>query len=368
MLSKNKKKRYLFLQMLYIGILVLYLLVCLVPFLNPAKFWFIAVLGLAYPFLLVLVIICLVITATLRSKWAFLSLAALLISWQQVSVLFGRNFTNKYDEDKKQTSLRVLSWNVSRWTENKNSVKGGSGNSFRELMMDAIQIENADILCLQEFFQCYNPDFFPENISPLEKLGYRYHFFSPSSKMYDDLFQTGLAIFSRYPIVDSAYFKTINGGHSEGFSYADIKFQNKTIRIFTTHLESIGMSRDDYGEIGATETARSLLGKLKRGYYLRSQQALQLRQEMDRSPYPVIFCGDVDDIPNSYVYFKIKGNMQDAFLKKGTGLGRTFQFVSPTLRIDYMMADKHFKIEQFSKLGYKYSDHYPLIMDVFPAN
>jgi endonuclease/exonuclease/phosphatase family metal-dependent hydrolase len=64
------------------------------------------------------------------------------------------------------------------------------------------------------------------------------------------------------------------------------------------------------------------------------------------------------------VYFKVKGNMQDAFLKKGSGLGRTFQFVSPTLRIDYMMADRKFKIEQFSRLGYKYSDHYPQIMDI----
>ncbi|HTM91543.1 MAG TPA: endonuclease/exonuclease/phosphatase family protein [Flavisolibacter sp.] len=361
-MQRNKLK--LFLLITCIGIVFIYLLTILLPFLNPGKFWFIAVLGLAYPFLLAFVIIFFFISVAYRSKWLLLPFAALLLSWQQVSALLGTGIANKFNKEKDEMSLRVLSWNVSRWTENKNSVKGGKGISFRNLMMDAIQIENPDVLCLQEFFQCYAPKYFPDNIQPLEKMGYKYYYFSPSSKTVNDLFQTGLAIFSKYPITDSAYFQTISGGHSEGFSYADIKFQDKTMRIFNTHLESIGINRSDYNDIGKTETARSIVSKLKRSYYIRSQQALQLRQEMDRSPYPVIFCGDVDDVPNSYTYFKVKGNMQDAFLKKGVGIGRTFQFVSPTLRIDYMMADKRLNIEQFSKLNYKYSDHYPLLMDV----
>lgn len=336
----------------------------MVPFLNPGKFWFIAVWGLAFPLLLSLVIISLIITAIMRSKWFFLSAGALLLSLQQLSVFFGVSFSSEFNHEKKANSLRVLSWNVSRWTENKNSAKGRKENSFRNVMIEAIQKENADVLCLQEFFQCYAPDYFPDNIQPLKKMGYTYYYFSPASKTVKGLFQTGLAIFSKYPITDSAYFKTTSGGHSEGFNYADIKFQNKTIRIFNTHLESIGINRSDYSDVGKTETARSIFGKLKRSYYIRSQQALQLRREMDRSPHPIIFSGDVDDVPNSYAYFKVKGNLQDAFLKKGTGLGRTFQFVSPTLRIDYMMADKQLDIEQFTRLNYNYSDHFPLLMDI----
>lgn len=86
-------------------------------------------------------------------------------------------------------------------------------------MIEAIQKENADVLCLQEFFQCYAPDYFPDNIQPLKKMGYTYYYFSPASKTVKGLFQTGLAIFSKYPITDSAYFKTTSGGHSEGFNY-----------------------------------------------------------------------------------------------------------------------------------------------------
>jgi endonuclease/exonuclease/phosphatase family metal-dependent hydrolase len=56
--------------------------------------------------------------------------------------------------------------------------------------------------------------------------------------------------------------------------------------------------------------------------------------------------------------------MQDAFLKKGFGIGRTFSGLSPTLRIDYIFADRHFRIKQFSRIARKLSDHYMLLADV----
>jgi endonuclease/exonuclease/phosphatase family metal-dependent hydrolase len=56
--------------------------------------------------------------------------------------------------------------------------------------------------------------------------------------------------------------------------------------------------------------------------------------------------------------------MQDAFLKKGFGIGRTFTGLSPTLRIDYIFADRHFKIKQFNRITKKLSDHYMLVADV----
>jgi endonuclease/exonuclease/phosphatase family metal-dependent hydrolase len=56
--------------------------------------------------------------------------------------------------------------------------------------------------------------------------------------------------------------------------------------------------------------------------------------------------------------------MQDAFLKKGFGIGRTFTGLSPTLRIDYIFGDKHFEIKQFNRLVKDLSDHYMLVSDV----
>lgn len=364
--SKNKRVKIFFL-VIFILITLTYLLTCLIPFLNPGTFWFIAILGLGFPFLLALVIVCTIIAAIKKSKWIFLSLAALLLSYQQISVVFGFRNTKEFDMLKPDNSLRVMSWNVSRWTQGETQIGKDKGSSFRNLMMDAVQMTDADVLCFQEFFESYDASVFASNIGPLKKMGYNYFFFSPISITGKGVFRTGLIILSKYPIIDSAYFKTISEGHSEGFSYASVKYGNQTIRFFNTHLESMGISRTAYGEILPTETSRTIVSKIKRSYYFRSQQTDKLAEEMKRSPYPIVFCGDVDDVPNSYTYFKIKGDMQDAFLKKGFGFGRSYQFISPTLRIDYMMTDKKFKVEQFSTLDYKYSEHYPQVMDIsFP--
>ena len=363
MQGKNKRVK-LFFLVVYIGIIFVYLLTCLIPFLDPFQFWFIAILGLGFPFLLALVIICLIVSALKRSKWFFLALAALLISWQQISVLFAFHVKKEFNIDKEEKTLRVLSWNVSDWTEDYHNPHGADRTGLRNLMIEAVQMQNADVLCFQEYFESFAPELYPSNFPLFKKMGYAYSYFTPHAKIMNDDVQTGLCIFSKYPIVDSAYFKTIAGGHSEGFSYADVKFGDQTIRFFNTHLESMGLNRTGSGEILPTETSRTIAYKIRRSYFFRNEQVKSLREEMDKSPHPVVFCGDVDDVPNSYAYFKIKGNLQDAFLKKGLGLGRTFQFFSPTLRIDYIMADKQLKIEQFSRLDYPYSDHYPQVMDV----
>jgi len=343
-----------------IVIVFFYLLACLVPFLDTGKFWFIGLLGLIFPFLLFILIGSTIICLLIKSKWFYASLAALLLSWQQVSVLFSFHLPHKFNSEKPGRTLRVLSWNIFRWdeTNRKNRIV-----PYRELMMDLIQQQNADIICLQEFFECRDPKFFQENISPVKKLGYPYYYFFPSFSRFEGKFEIGLFIASKYPIIDTAKFNNNAGEHSEGFCYADIKVQNQIFRIFTTHLESAGFDKQDYEKIGTLTGSRTIIGKIKRSYRLRNEQAKTVKAEIKKSPYPAIVCADLDDVPNSYAYFTVKGNLQDVFLKKGSGIGRTYQFISPTLRIDDIFADRKLKIEQFARLKVPYSDHYPLIVD-----
>ena len=96
----------------------------------------------------------------------------------------------------------------------------------------------------------------------------------------------------------------------------------------------------------------------------RKIQSDIVRQVLEDSPHPFLFCGDLNDVPNSYTYFTIRNDLQDAFLKKGLGIGRTFSSLSPTLRIDYIFADASFDIEQFNRIVKNYSDHYLILADV----
>ena len=103
---------------------------------------------------------------------------------------------------------------------------------------------------------------------------------------------------------------------------------------------------------------------MKLAFSRRGRQAVIVRDEMDRSPYPSVICGDFNDIPNSYTYSHIKGNWQDAFLQKGFGIGRSFITMAPTLRIDYILPDNHFDILQFDMVDEDLSDHIMLVTDV----
>jgi endonuclease/exonuclease/phosphatase family metal-dependent hydrolase len=362
---QRKKNRFksIFL-IIYVGIAFIYLLSSLVPFLNPAEFWFIALLGMGFPILLFVLLACLIVCILLRSKWSFLALAALLISWQQISVLFAFRTSKEFDFNKEENILRVLTWNVSSWTANHHTEDKVEKTGLRNLMMDAVQMQNADVLCFQEYFDSFAPELYPANIPVFKKMGFNYYYFTPVLKMVNEKLQAGLCIFSKYPIVDTSFHRIQNTGNSEGVSIADIQFNGRIIRIINTHLESPRLEKQEYNPLGEVKESKTIAGKIKRAYSFRSVQAEAIRNYIDTSKYPVIVCGDFNDVPNSYSYFKIKGDLQDAFLKKGSGLGKTFQFISPTLRIDFMLADKQLTIEQFYKPDYQYSDHYPQVMDV----
>ena len=103
---------------------------------------------------------------------------------------------------------------------------------------------------------------------------------------------------------------------------------------------------------------------MKLAFIKRGEQARLVREALDRTIYPSILCGDFNDVPNNYTYYHIKKDWQDSFLKSSMGIGRTYLGVAPTLRIDYILTDKNFKIEQFEMVDEDLSDHLLLISDL----
>ena len=352
----------------HIVVTFLFLLSCLVPFLNPQKWWWITFLGLGFPILLALVIFFMFFWLVLKPRFAWISVVALLFALKNIFVFFAFNKSGSFNYKKETGDIRVASWNVARFVEMKRN--NNKGSQTRLKMMDLIKEQDADILCFQEFFHS-NDSAWYQNINYIsENFHYPYWFYSHDID--GDQHFTGTIIFSRYPIIDSGLVRYPRPTLPEALMHVDVKMKEDTIRVLSTHLQSLQLGRDDYARIDELkrvgdslfDNSKTILSKLKHGASLRSIQADVVKQLIADSPYPVLFAGDLNDVPNSYTYFAVKGDLQDAFLKKGFGIGRSFNGLSPTLRIDYIFADNHFKIRQFNRLVRTLSDHYMLVADV----
>ncbi|HVM87537.1 MAG TPA: endonuclease/exonuclease/phosphatase family protein [Puia sp.] len=353
---------------------LIFLLACCNSFLNPAKWWLVSLLGLVFPLLFFIVFGFLVFWLFMTSRrWALISLTALILGWPNIHSLFAFHIGASFKNDKAEGALRVLTWNVHEWDE---FIKAKPDTSHWEKMLLFLKQQDADLICFQEFFESHNPKKLPDNIIRIQKeLNCPYYFFSHDYRHYSGMYETGVIIFSKYPISDTIqqkFQKVANIRATESLIAADVDVNGQTIRIFTTHLQSVLFRNKDYHNIDIIRNAddsmfqasKSIIKKLKRAYGFRAVQAESVRKAMDASPYPSIICGDFNDVPNSYTYSTIKANMQDAFIKKGFGIGRTYVNLSPTLRIDYIMASDNFKVLQCKNFKLPYSDHHPVIADI----
>ncbi|GAB2828036.1 endonuclease/exonuclease/phosphatase family protein [Ferruginibacter profundus] len=351
-------------------ILALYVTTCLVPFASGGKYPYIALTGLLFPLLFFALLGFLVYWAVRRSTWVFVCLAALLLGWQQVAVMFSFHFAPGFTTAKTPGTLRVFTWNLSSWGETN---RANNGDNMAE-MVQLVKNADADVVCFQELLYYKNRHYRDSVIPALKEAGYQYTYFEKvnyTGRLYTTSTLIGIEIMSKYPITGTGKFLYNPQDSVEPLIYADIKVDTQTIRVFTTHLQSVSFGQNEYDALyklkepaqASVTGSKAVIWKLKHAYKKRTVQADMLHEKISESPYPVIVCGDFNDVPNSYTYFTVKGNLQDAFLKKGMGIGRTFRFISPTLRIDYILADKKFDVLQYHLFKVPYSDHYPAVAD-----
>jgi endonuclease/exonuclease/phosphatase family metal-dependent hydrolase len=104
--------------------------------------------------------------------------------------------------------------------------------------------------------------------------------------------------------------------------------------------------------------------KLKRFDKIHIQQAQQAKAFMDKSNLPFIFCADLNSVPTTYVYYQLSDGLKDSFLSNGFGLGRTYDSISSTLRIDVVLMSKVLKPVQHHTAHVHVSDHFPNISDI----
>jgi len=349
-------------------------------YLHPKEFWFTGFLGLFFPYFLFCLLFFLVFWLFVKKWWALLSLIGLLVGYRTIQLYLPFNWNGDFQIKKEEQDLRVMSWNVRHFIPFDESTFKPDKLKHREEVFDQIRKYNPDIICLQEFISM--PD--DGKLDPFtflkKELGYKYFQFAGK-----DIFGTrqysGIAIFSKYPIIDgnTLPFPENFESNTEPPVYADILLGSDTVRLYAIHLQSFGFGAKEYRTIDDIKSnedkdlvaSKKLLSKMKNTFYVHGLQSDYIVKDIETSPHPVIVAGDLNDIAGSYAYATIRGGRKDAFLEKGDGLGATFMSSSssilqhlPTLRIDYIFHPEEYPTRQFTRSGKKLSDHYFLVTDL----
>jgi len=346
-----------------------YILCSLTPYISPAKISFFSTLALAFPYVFTAMSLLVILHCFINRKAALILLCIMVIGYKNIFSTFALHAGTGWHEIKDTNNLRILTWNVLNFL----SVYGDRKESnVWPLYIEKIRDWNPDILCFQEYKNVEINVNYNNIRSRLNSLGFKYCYSSN-----DFILKTkgwtadyGCAIYSKYPIVDSSklLIHKNDEGQNESLTSADINFQGKRIRIFTAHLASFAFHYSSYYEKGlyneTIERRRYIYHKLKTREIIHEEQVKKIRSEINTSPYPVIYCGDINSTPASYTYHSLKGNLQDAFIKSGFGTGKTFSRFGPTMRIDMCFVDNKFKIKQCTIPKGLISDHFPVITDI----
>jgi endonuclease/exonuclease/phosphatase family metal-dependent hydrolase len=289
-----------------------------------------------------------------RKRWTFLlPLVGILIGWQSFTTFFSMGFSSEAVVTKE---IRLISYNVryfNRYNWNKDPETANK-------LIKMINNEHADIVCFQEFLLGNTKHISASSIKrKLKNFPYSY-----INKRKD------LAIFSKYKILNTEEIKFDKGSHASAF-YADVKFSSERVRIFNCHLESNRFNTKDYEFINNLkqnkegqniDAAMGITKRLRNAFKKRALQADLLNKMITSSRHKTIICMDMNDTPVSYVYRNTRGELEDAFLSKGSGIGTTYVGDFPSFRIDYIFHDNRIECVSYKTKKVKFSDHYPLIV------
>lgn len=325
------------------------------PYLDPGTFWPVSILGLFYPWLLLLNLLCILYWAFQRKRYFWYSLGTLIVGWNFLTSFFGWHSPSSPPQGAE--TIRVMSYNCHALV----AIDGPLGSwKVRDLTL-MIQAHQPDVILFQEYPVLKRiADALDKQLA--KDCGLKHHLREP---------KRGLAIFSKYQLTNEQeqYFTN----DANGFQHADIQLGEQNIRLYNVHLQTNALSGiankvAKEGNLQEKETwlqIRGMMGRYKRSTKVRGTQAAKIAKGIAKSPYPVILGGDLNDVPFSYTFRQLNKPLQDAFQEKGSGLGITYNGSIPALRIDYLMADPKVGILDHKILNEGHSDHYPIISNFY---
>lgn len=326
---------------------------------NPAKIWLVSLFGIFYVPLMTLNLILLLWAMKRRSKSFLIPLFALLPSFFFIGRYVQFNSDEAIDEPVAQNTVKVLTWNVGRF----NLQDKDSGLSSRDQCIDRvfsfIKEQNPDIICLQEFSVASNKgvrDYLQRQFK-----GYtaEYYLFPDGGRSF------GNVTLSRLPVTGKGKMKFEESANLA--IYTDHTAGERSFRVYNCHFESYNISLSGLVRAVARRdtTAMAETGtKMKRSITRRPKQVDRVFEDIEKCPLEAFVCGDFNDNPMSYTYYRMTRGRKDSFVEAGDGFGATYSLLWPMLRIDYVLFPEQFKAITHDIPRLPYSDHYPVITEI----
>jgi len=177
------------------------------------------------------------------------------------------------------------------------------------------------------------------------------------SSLSDGKTSYGLATFSKLPIVNNGIIKSDN--LSTIAIFIDVKKYSDTLRFYNIHLQSFKLESEL--EILDENNSDKILNIFDNTFKIQENQSNIISKHIENSPYKVVVSGDFNNTAYSYVYNLLKGDLVDSFDSAGSGFGSTYNFKYFPMRIDFILMDKTFRINDFKTFSQNLSDHFPII-------
>ncbi|MDR3046794.1 MAG: endonuclease/exonuclease/phosphatase family protein [Bacteroidales bacterium] len=361
-----------------VAVLVL-LFVYLSQYIPPTFSMLLTYCGLGFHYLVIVNLIFIVIWLFVKYQYALISIVFLLINVNNIDKTYQMRGTDKPEVC--YNCIKVLSYNAQLFGVY-NSNEPAEQIKSRNQILEMLQKENADIICLQEYFyEKSNKINFSTTDTILSMFNLNKRTNRATSQFYSCYFPInykkeyffGQAIFSKYRIINKGFVELPDTNTSNSAIYVDIRFKYDTIRVYSLHLESFRFDKIDYesshlflnNELNnpyLNEKAKLLSDRMEVAYKKRAGQAKAVRKHIEECQYPVIICGDFNDTPTSYSVNEVGSGFTDTYRLSGKGRGTTYHGKHfPSYRIDYIFHDKKFHSYGHTvNTSISVSDHYPI--------
>ena len=326
---------------------------------NPAKLWPVSLSGIFYVPLMTVNLLLLLWAFKRRSRSFVIPLLALIPSFFFIGRYVQLGGESVEADPETSDVVKIVSWNVGRFALHDSKAGISGTEQCVDSIFSFIRSQNPDIICLQEFSIGSNEEVRKYLKQRFEGYNVDYYLFPEKGRSFGNL------TLSRLPVEGKGRIRFEESANLA--IYTDHLFGERRFRVYNCHFESYNISLTGLVKAVAMRDSTMMAQtgtKVKRSITRRPKQVDQVFDDIENCPLDAFVCGDFNDNPMSYTYYRMTRGRKDAFIEVGKGFGATYSLMWPMLRIDYILFPENGRALSHDIPKLPYSDHYPVITEI----